>query len=394
MTGSQGPQGPAGTPVLTGVGAPSCAIGNDGDLYIDISTGNLYYKEQEPVPPANRPVPSFTGNTLNVGSTRLYTTIQAALTAAVNGDRLLLDAETFTITATLPVNKSVTIEGQGKGLTTVITTSNAVTTMFNVTVSNVIFREMTLVQNFPSIASTETIIRVGNFATGIYVDNCELSVCEFGITLIATEFQITNCDFTYAPAAALNNNYRYISIASTSGQSIIDSNTFVSGSGNSNCSFIIITNIAVSSGTLKGDLVVRNNEQVVAFQLRHLLNMEETIGNNFGLYIINNRTFSEGNVPVLLNGPNLNIFKFIAVYGNAVQNTAGKGIVGIDLNYLGSTDIFETGNSITNPTFAVGWASATTDPTSVVVGYHAAVIPVPPNLPLNPCYWLLLSEFI
>ncbi|MGD6846341.1 collagen-like protein [Rossellomorea aquimaris] len=393
--GPEGPQGPAGTPVLTGVGSPTCDIGNDGDLYIDISTGNTFYKQQQPVPPTTRTIPPPTGNTLLVGSTRPFTTIQAALTAAVNGDRLLLDAETFIINSTLNVNKSVTIEGQGKGATTVITANNAVTFMFNVTVSNVVFQNMSLVQNFPSIVSTESIIRVGNVsATGIYVDDCELSVCEFGISLIASEFQITNCDFNYAPAAALNNNYRYIIISSTSGQSIIDTNTFVSDSGAVRCSFIIITNIAVSSGTLKGDLVIRNNTQLTSpFTLRHLLLMEEFTGDNFGLYIIDNTTISEGNVPVLLFGPNLNIFKFLAFYGNTVQNTAGKGLAGIDNNYLGSTDVFSTDNTIVNESFTAGWASAT-DPASFIVGYNSAVIPVPPNLPLNPCYWLLLSEFV
>jgi hypothetical protein len=82
---------------------------------------------------------------------------------------------------------------------------------------------MSLIQEFVSIASIETIIRVGNVAaTGIYVENCEISVCEFGISLIAFEFQITNCDFNYAPGVAPNNNYRYISISSASGQSIIE----------------------------------------------------------------------------------------------------------------------------------------------------------------------------
>lgn len=86
---------------------------------------------------------------------------------------------------TYKVNKSVTIEGQGKGATTVITTINTVTTMFNVTVSNVVFQNMSLIQDFVSIASIETIIRVGNVAaTGIYVENREISVCEFGISLL------------------------------------------------------------------------------------------------------------------------------------------------------------------------------------------------------------------
>src|SRR5665647_3502505 len=160
--GEAGPAGPPGTPVLTGIGTPTCAIGNLGDIYIDLSAGETFYKLTQPVPPMVRPIPSPTGATLLVGSTRPFTTIQAALAAASNGDRLLLDAETFTITSTINVNKSVTIEGQGIGATTVITTLNTVNTMFNVTVSNVVFQNMSIAQNFPSILSTESIISINN----------------------------------------------------------------------------------------------------------------------------------------------------------------------------------------------------------------------------------------
>ena len=341
--------------------------------------------------PLVRPIPAPTGNTLLVGSTQTYTTIDAALAAANPGDRLLLDAETFTITSTINVTTPVTIEGQGIGLTTVITTTNSVTVMFNVTVSNVVFQKMSIIQNFPEVLSIESVISINNLAaTGIYVDQCGISVCELGISVVATEFQITNCSFTYAPLASRPNGYYYIIISSTSGQSFIDNNTFVSDAGNTNCRFIIITNIAVNSGTLQGDLVVSNNTQLTSpFTLRQLVVIEEFIGNDFELYIINNTTISEGNVPVLLFNAILNIFKFIAAYGNSVQNTAGKGLIGIDSSYIGTTDIFSSDNSIANEFFTTGWASATV-PASFIVGYNTTAIPTDPDLPLSSCYWLML----
>ncbi|WP_303802297.1 Ig-like domain-containing protein [Alicyclobacillus macrosporangiidus] len=339
-----------------------------------------------PASPLVRTIPAPTGSTLLVGSTRTYTTIQDALNAANNGDRLLLDPETFTITSTINVNKSVTIEGQGIGLTTVITTLNTVTTMFNVTVSNVVFQNMSIVQNFPEVLSVESVISINNLsATGIYVDHCEISVCELGISIKATEFQITNCRFTYAPLASRPNGYFYIIISSTSGQSIIDNNTFVSDAGNTNCRFIIITNISVSSGTLQGSLLISNNTQLPSpFTLRHLLVMEEYVGTNFELFIVNNTTISEGNVPVLLFNADFTIFKFIAVYSNHVQNTAGKGLIGIDSSSTGTTDVFSSQNIIANQFFTAGWASATV-PFSYIVGYNATVIPVNPSLPLIDC---------
>ncbi|AUO14519.1 cell surface glycoprotein [Priestia megaterium] len=361
---------------------------------MDLATGQTYYKLSQPVPPAVRkPIPPPTGATLLVGSTRTYTTIQDALNAANNGDRLLLDAETFIITSTINVNKSVTIEGQGIGTTTVVTTSNTVTTMFNVTVSNVVFQKMSIIQNFPVFLSVESVISINNLAaTGIYVDTCEISVCELGISIKATEFQITNCSFTYAPLASSPNGYYYITISSTSGQSIIDGNTFISTAGNNSCRFIIITNVSVSSGTLQGNLVISNNTQLTSPNtLRHLLVIEEFVGSNFGLFILNNTTRSEGNVPVLLYNANLNIFKFIEVDGNSVQNTAGKGIVGLDsdTSFTGTTDIFSSGNNIATEYFTDGWDSATV-PFSYIVGYNADFISPPPNLPLASCYWLKL----
>ncbi|MFW2488631.1 hypothetical protein ACN077_08635 [Clostridium chromiireducens] len=38
------PQGPPGLSYITGIGAPTCDIGQIGDIYIDISTGQLYLK--------------------------------------------------------------------------------------------------------------------------------------------------------------------------------------------------------------------------------------------------------------------------------------------------------------------------------------------------------------
>lgn len=379
---------PPVTSVLTGVGAPGCETGESGDMYIDLSTGHMYYKLTAPVPPAVRPIPSPSGNTLLVGSGQTYTNIEDALAAANDGDRILLDAETFTINSTINVNKSVTIEGQGKGATKVITTSNTVISMFNVTVSNVVFKDMSLIQNFVSTATVETVIYVNNTsATGIYVHNCEISVCEFGISLRAAEFQITNCDFIYSPDAGIPNNYRYIYILNTSGQSIINNNTFVSTAGPTSCSFIIITNIG--AGTLQGTLVISNNSQLSSPDpLRHLLVMEEYSGSDFKLYIINNTTLSESNAPVLLYNANLNLFTFISVEGNSVQNTAGKGLIAIDFNSTGTTEIFSSNNTLANESFAPDWESAT-NPLSFIVGYRTSISPAP-ELPLEDCYWLPL----
>ena len=396
-TGPTGDTGPTGMTVLSGTGAPTCATGDTGNFYIDLTNGNYYYKITEPIPPIARAVPSVTGNTHNVGvgESAPYNAIQTAIDAAttLDGDSLSLVDASYTITAVINVNKSITIEGQGPTLTTIqkLVSTAGSDNMINITAPYVVIKNLKVIQNYPSSLTTETVISVNNVAaTGIYFDNCEISVCEFGIGLLTTQFQITNCSFTYAPLAALNNSYRYIAINSTSGESIIQNNTFVSNSGNSRCYFIAITNVAVNSGTLRGSLLVNNNTQSSApFTLRHLLDIEDFTGSDFQLFINNNTTISEGNVPVLLFNAKLGIFRFIQAKGNSIQNTAGKGLIGIDSSYIGSTDIYSSGNTFVNASFTSPWVSAT-NPSSLTVGYNSSVIPTNPNLPLATCYWLPL----
>lgn len=92
--------------------------------------------------------------------------------------------------------------------------------------------------------------------------------------------------------------------------------------------------------------------------------------------------------PVLLYNADLSIFKFIEVTGNSVQNTAGKGLIGIDSSSTGTTDVFGSNNTIANQSFTTGWASATI-PVSFIVGYNTSITPAP-ILPLISCYWLPL----
>ena len=145
-TGATGPTGAEGVSILSGSGLPNCDIGQIGDSYIDLSTGEVYLKELMPSPPAIRSIPSPSGSTLLVGSAQLYTTIQDAINAASNGDLLLLDAETFIITAAINVNKSLTIQGQGAASTLVTTTLSSVVNMFDISVSNVVIKNMKIVQ--------------------------------------------------------------------------------------------------------------------------------------------------------------------------------------------------------------------------------------------------------
>ncbi|WP_312648262.1 hypothetical protein [Aminipila sp.] len=377
--------------ILTGTGAPTNSIGSIGNVYIDLSTGNLYYKVQQPTPPGVRSIPSFTGTTHHVGIIQPdpYKTIQTAIDAATtqNGDILILDDPAYTTSTTITVTKSLTIQGHdplNPAATTITMVAPGALVMMEITAPSVVLKDMKIVQ--PLIQSDNAVnIELNNHtATGYYINNCEISSCEVGIGVNVAEFQITGCTFTYAGVAG--NNYRYISIHFTSGASIINGNSFVSASQDSACYFVAVTNL---TGTITGKLLVSNNEQTIAlFKLRHLFDMEEFNANDFQLFINNNTTISENNVPILLNAPALGIFRFIEVIGNHVMNSVGKGLIGIDVSYTGTTNIYASGNVLANPSFTAPWASATVPP-SPDVGYRSSVM-TNPSLPLATGYWLPL----
>lgn len=88
-----------------------------GDIYIDLSSGQVYLKQVQPTPPPLRAIPPPTGTTIHVAPGN---NIQAAINSASTGDQIVLDAGLHTITVTINVNKSVTIAGQGIASTTVI----------------------------------------------------------------------------------------------------------------------------------------------------------------------------------------------------------------------------------------------------------------------------------
>jgi pectin methylesterase-like acyl-CoA thioesterase len=85
----------------------------------------------------------------NVRTGENYTSIQDAIDAAINGDELLLDGQTFTLPATLNVNKEVTITGAGEGQT-VIDASALESYGVLVEADNVTIQDLTI--NGPGVA--------------------------------------------------------------------------------------------------------------------------------------------------------------------------------------------------------------------------------------------------
>ncbi|MEA5084672.1 MAG: hypothetical protein VB018_11075 [Lachnospiraceae bacterium] len=137
-------------------------------------------------------------------------------------------------------------------------------------------------------------------------------------------------------------------------------------------------------------LIRKNIQQTASFTLRHLLDIEEFAGEDFQLFVVGNETVSEGNAPILFAYPNFLILRFVALFGNSVQNTFGKGLVDIDYSYIGTKKIYAEDNNFVDPNFNAPTCQSATVPESLAVGYRST-IPTNPQLPLEACYWLHLN---
>jgi len=379
--GKDGKNGKDGASFLATSETLDCSIGNIGDTVLEISTCSLYKKVANtgtvfPTAPNIKEIPQPTGNTILVGTGQTYTTIASAYAVASAGDELLLNAnETFTVTQSLSMFTPVTIRGQvGTVIEMTAPPVSGVPYIFNVSPSSgtFVFRDFEIRMTYQQTLSIETCIVIGNaLLTDVYIDNCKIGVNEFGISSNSAGLQVTNCEFYYA-SPQLNNSFRYIFIKNIKNDYIIANNTFTTGSGDSRCWFVSISNITVPSWDLSGTLLLQNNTQLAGtFTLRHFLGIEEFKGNDFKLFIIGNSTNLEGNMPILFSSPDNSIFEFIVITNNTFQNTAGKGVIGVYTEFgatTGTTTIFEQNNSITNQTFTSGWISAT-NPTSIYAGW-------------------------
>lgn len=400
--GQTGPSGESGVSFLTGNGIPDCSIGNPGDIYLDLDTGKIYQQLLSPTQPEVRSIPEPTGNTLYVGPTRTYSTIQSAIDAAENGDLIQLDAVDFTITSTIYVNKSVTIAGclssvtvDGlqiastiqPAITKIITTTPTVSPMINITVSDVIIRDLSLEQNFASTGSASILNLTGPTNLNLYVDNTIFASTDTSIKANVYEFQVTNSFFYYSTAGTAGNNYSDVVIDNITGSTILDGNFYSSSSGNATNTFVLLEN---GTGSYTGQLVISNNIQDITspFTQNHLLQMNGYTGSEFELFLSDNISTLEGGAPVLLSSPNLNTLLFISASGNSVENTTGYGFIAIDNESNGSTLLFDQDNTITNQSYASGWANPVlpSSPVTCVAGYSTSISPAPVLIGSN-CIW-------
>lgn len=322
-----------------------------------------------------------------------FPTLTAALASpsVVNGDTLLLAAETFTTPAltTINVNKSVLITGADKTLSVLQTAGagNDPTTLMSITTGNVYLHNFTLKQRKTTNTSIETALSInapgGN---GIVLNNVRIETMEFGVSIAnAPNWSIQKSQFVYNGPAG--NTHRLLAISNHSGTCSITENTFYPSSDSPTPRTIFCL---VTGGTHTGSLEISNNVQSGG-DLRQFFVQEDFSGpaGGFALYI-NNNTYIDNNsgIAFFMGAANqLNLFSSITVASNNCTNGHHKGLINLDgaggpFASPGTTTWRIANNIIANPgVTAPGWADATGG--AGLIGYKTAVFTPPLTIPYS-----------
>jgi len=311
-----------------------------------------------------------------------FTSLSAALASpsVVNGDTLLLNSETFTIASQVNVNKSVTIRGCGPAavVQTAGTAIDPVRVLY-VTVGNVAIKNVTIKQRKTSNTSIESAIEVNApGATGIAISGrVVVETMEFGIIMHAAEWSIENSTLEYQGPP--NNNHRFIAVFGNNGNCRIV-NTLFSPSNDPVPGRTVFCLLTASGGdTYNGSLLIDNNRQIGAGNLRQFITQEAFSGAPGALQLyVSNNTYTDlnGGITLFSGAGMLNLFSSISIINNHAFNGAGRGVVtldgvGVGVN-PGSTTWYMSGNTLVNPgVTAVGFADAMAAPG--LMGYRTTV---------------------
>lgn len=420
-TGAQGPQGPQGNigpGVLGGAGAPTSC--NPGETYyVDFSTGYVYLKNETPVTPTPRNLPTPGTFTLVSNTTELENAISAQDPAIKlsAGNYILND----NITISYPLYLQGSVDSNGDP-TSIITYSppSPYEPIIVIGSSNVVIDSISFVESpglTPVPANYPSLIYSNNVSfNSIYINNCIFDYLKNAIELNTGEFQVTKCTFNYNRNST---NKRYcLFLHNISGTCITDSNTIYGIEGDRQQGFIRVSNLG--GGTLTGALLISNISQpeplvpalnptdpstVYTSSFRELILFDELNGSGFQLYVNNNTLNADNTSPVLLpnlqNSPGLSNFTFISACNNTFTNSKRKGFIGLTnsvpiTNAYGNTNIYIDGN---NPQYTTGYTppwyqtwTSLQDP--IVAGYEVAMIQNRPDVRLFEncissvdCYW-------
>lgn len=322
--------------------------------------------------------PTATGSTFTVGTLggEDFTDLATALadSSVVNGSRLLLSAQEFTLTSQLNIGKQVIIQGAGRSSTTIKTTGlgTGVFYMLNITTSNVVLRDMTISDLRAAPTSNDSAINIsaGAGSSGHYLENVVVNFGEFGVIIKSDGWQINNCHIAYV--GPNNATRRGIGIYRSAGQGLFTNSTYDSGqngviTGNTRL-IAIVTGAAPPDEVLGGYLRIGNITPSNAFPIHQFFNCEYFAPAATPLtFCVDGCTAAETSAFVVfanaVTQPVLSQCQEIVFQNNTFTNAHGKG--GFALNGAtggpaspGITTFYASGNTISSTGFLGNFATA------------------------------------
>ena len=325
--GSQGPtgaDGPTGCSFLT-VSSPPTDLTESCNTYLDTTNGELYSWCNTPYAnePQIRSIPTYSGSNRSVTT---EAQLVAAVAGASQGDIVTL-ADNITLSTTLIVDQGIKLTAIAPTVKLSALSSQTITV--NVTVDNVLIQGITIENTNTSTVATAVSFSSAT-ATNNYVDSSvAINTNEFGIASNNIQIQITNCSFCFVGSP---DSHRYINLQRTTGETIIDGNTF-EGNGTNNTQFVYMA----SSGAnfLNGKIMVSNNTSILSPVQRLMIVESDLTGANCDFFIINNTVTSTSGFVIFYNSNILAGVHSITAYGNVetyggATPPGGKGIIGLD----------------------------------------------------------------
>jgi hypothetical protein len=363
-----------------------------------------------PIEPVTPPAP--TGTTWTVGTLggEDYPDINTALANAsvVNGDRLLLSAQTFTSTA-ITVSKQVTIQGAGLA-STVVQTAGAAgdpVTLITISTSNVTLRDLTIKQRKTTNTSIETAVSItaGAGSSGHYLEAVRVETMEFGVVIRSDGWQINNCELAYV--GPNNSTRRLLAIYRSAVQGLFTNSTFDSGqdgiiTGNTRV-VTVTTGASPPDEVLGGYLRLGNITPSNAYPVQQFFNCDYFAPAAAALtFYVDGCTTNETSAFVVWTcantQPPLAQSASVVMSGNTLTNVHGKGVYALNgahavIGNPGTTTFYADSNTLGAtafiPTFVSGVSAPANATEAAQVGYDTLrwsnpSQPLQPSLPVPP----------
>jgi hypothetical protein len=337
------------------------------NLYIDNSFNELYRYYETVTPPVYN---------WKVGPTGDFADVSGLIASAsvVNGDTVQIENGTYIVTATVNITKQLKFYGEslsGVVFTTSGGSSDPVS-MFNVSVDNVSFKDITFQHRKTSNTSIETAIvvsgpgfpqtQVANFM----IDNCIIENVEFALTIRGNNWKIVNSTIAYT--GPNNSTRRGIGVYGTSGNCFINNNVFTNNAATGALRAIQLTSTTGTNPAEQylGTLSVENNTTSGPLSQFYSQDSWQGVSGGFTL-VVKNNVANENNAFVSFYGATAGfgeILNTITVADNTLTNwhnaSGGKGVVGVDGTApFRTTDltVYNVNNTVANTIYRPGYSS-------------------------------------